>query len=187
MIRAVIYDHTGVVTGARAGQQASVLKDVKNKNHIITDEPCAPGTHYVRDGELRPLPPKPHPVCQWDNVEETWQTPLDALREHKWAEILEHRNAAELAGFQYGEHTLDSDRTSQSRITAAATWAMNDADVVLDWVTKHNHTITLTATQIQEMAVKLGEHIVACHQHARQLKQQLQAASTVEEIHQIHW
>lgn len=187
MIRAVVYNHNGEITSVRSGSEASVMKHMTGKQYLITTENCAPETHYVKDEKIKPYPEKPHDVCVWDNHTESWQTPLDPMREHKWLEIKHLRNIAEQGGFEYDGNIYDSDPISQNRILGAAQWASLDSSLVLEWMTSENQLVELNAEKIQELAKALGQHIVHCHNTARQKKQEIELASTVEEIQAIEY
>lgn len=109
----------------------------------------------------------------------------------KWARIKALRDAAEEAGFVWDGSTFDSDKTSQSRIQGAAQLAtlaqMTGSPFSIDWTLADNTVRTLTAADMIAVGTAMGVHISTQHAIGRIKRQQIDAATTPEELDAIQW
>lgn len=118
---------------------------------------------------------------------------LDELKEQKRIEINHSRDAAEQGGFEYMGKVFDSDQVSCQRISTAAQalQLMNlgeGSDIpVITWTCADNSTIDLTASDLAGLVIALMEHSNSCHQKATELKEQVEKATTEEELNAISW
>lgn len=116
---------------------------------------------------------------------------LDELKVQKRIEINRVRDAAEQGGFEYLGKIFDSDIVSCIRIQGAAmsmqAVAMTEQTPTITWTCKDNTTIDLTAQELMELSVSLAQWSNTCHQKATELKKQIEACTTVEELEQIKW
>lgn len=121
------------------------------------------------------------------------EKPLDDLKAEKRVEINKARDAAEQGGFEYMDKIFDSDPVSCQRISCAAQSMAaieveeGEPEPVIVWTCQDNTTIPLTASRLQGLVVALAMHSNACHQKASELKAQVEAAETAEELNQIVW
>lgn len=116
------------------------------------------------------------------------QVSLPDAKQQARANINAARDAEEVAGFAAYGKTFDSDKTSQQRILIAA----NTAQVVgssftIDWTCDDNSVITLDYAQMLGLPVIMAQAGNALHQKARTLKEQIDAATTLEEINAVVW
>lgn len=112
---------------------------------------------------------------------------LDEHRAIKISQINAARDAALVAGIEYGGHVYDSDAKSVQRITGAVVLAMADANFSTGWVTKDNTIVTLTAADVIALGQAAASHEAGIIFKARQLKDQVLAATTRAEIEAITW
>ena len=119
------------------------------------------------------------------------QRPLEELKLEKRAEINAARDAAEQGGFEYMGKIFDSDPISCIRIQGAAQsmQAAVTAEVVptITWTCQDNSTIELTAQELMGLSVALAEWSNQCHIKATTLKEQIETATSEEELEQIKW
>ena len=117
--------------------------------------------------------------------------PVDKAKRFKRAQINAWRNEKQWAGVVTPSGTFDSDPESQRLLNGAVVMAQialaNSQPFEIGWTMKNNVTITLDALQLIEGGMLVGQHISICHATARQLKLDLDAAQTVEEIEAIVW
>lgn len=143
---------------------------------------------------------------EFDKIEETTDTytlingkyqltltPLDNLKIKKKEEINRARDKAEQGGFEYIGKVFDSDQISCQRISTAAQ-ALQFMDLnesgsipVITWTCADNSKIDLTASDLAGLVIALMEHSNSCHQKATELKEQIDAAETKEELDNIKW
>lgn len=143
---------------------------------------------------------------EFDKIEETTDTytlingkyqltltPLDHLKTKKKEEINQARDKAEQGGFEYMGKAFDSDQISCQRISTAAQalQLMNLSESgsipVITWTCADNTTIDLTASDLAGLVIALMEHSNSCHQKATELKEQIEKATTEEELNAISW
>jgi hypothetical protein len=132
----------------------------------------------------------PHLGWVWDDASLSWidGRTLAELKAAKWEEIKDARSVAEYGGFVWEDSVFDSDPSSQQKIIGASQMAsLNPATFLIDWTLADNSVRTLNATEMNAVGVALGEHVNAQYVHARELRQQIEAATTKEQVALIHW
>ena len=117
--------------------------------------------------------------------------PLEELKLEKRAEINAARDASEQGGFEYMGKMFDSDIVSCIRIQGAAQ-SMQAAIMAqevqkITWTCQDNTTIELTAQELLGLSVALAEWSNQCHIKATSLKEQIENATSEEELEQIKW
>lgn len=142
-----------------------------------------PEYQYVRDGLVRNMPPRPSVHHVFDHSARTWIDPrtLDQLKDAKWEEIKDARDAAEFGGFAWQGSIFDSDQISQGRITGAVQLARMDAAYQVDWTLADNSVVQLDAEQMQGVGAALGAHVSAQHSRARVLREEIYAPDMTAE------
>jgi hypothetical protein len=119
------------------------------------------------------------------------ETPLETLKRKKWMEIKNYRNQTEFGTFTWNNHVFDGDQLSQQRIGQAvqqATLSKSlDIPYTQEWTLHDNTTVTLSADDMVAVALAMGEHINAAHDKSRALRDQLDLATTPEEVALINW
>lgn len=119
------------------------------------------------------------------------QKSLEELKAEKRTEINQARDKAEQGGFTYLGKMFDSDQVACQRMSMAAQ-AMQVAMMAketptITWTCQDNTTIDLTAQELLGLCVALAEWSNTCHEKATELKKQIEACTTVEELEQIKW
>jgi hypothetical protein len=96
------------------------------------------------------------------------------------------RTEAELAGFNFSGHPLDSDRDSILRIANAAASAISSILTQQPWATawrcKDEHDLPLDATGMLGLQAALAQHGQACHTASTTIGAEIDAAETQEEV-----
>ena len=114
--------------------------------------------------------------------------PLEELKSQQKEEINQARDSAEQGGFEYKGKMFDSDQVSCQRISIAAQAMANASDdATITWTCQDNTTVDLNKTQLAELVAALAAWSNTCHQRATELKAQIDAAQTVEEVEKITW
>lgn len=119
------------------------------------------------------------------------QPDIVELRANKWAQIKAERDRLEQSGVPYLGKILDSDTVSVQRIAIAVQAAQAaiaaGQPFTLEWTTQDNTPLTMNAGQVVGMSVALAMYSDSLHQAARALREQIEAAETVEELEVISW
>lgn len=106
---------------------------------------------------------------------------LAAKREAKIKLVKEIRNHLETRGFSYMGKVIDSDSDSVRRITVASMAAMAAQAAgqlfVITWTCADNSPLVLNASQMIGMPVAMAVAGSALHEHARNLKEQIENAT----------
>ena len=131
---------------------------------------------FVNIGE----PPSPHHT--FDYTTKQWIDPrsLDEIKAQKWAEIKQQRDQLEFGGFEFEGNVYDSDQVSQGRILGAASAGVDQV-----WTLAGNTTVSLTASQLQQLYAALQAHIASVHERGRIARQLIFDAETKEEVEAI--
>jgi hypothetical protein len=160
-----------------------------------------PLLHYVWDGHVRDFTAaqvqrrsaRPGPWCLWSMVEMDWidqRAPGVALAEAKaatWNAIKAARDAAISAQLSTEFGNFDAGPCSRAAMVEALAlggWAGEDT---INWTTADNQSVALTPAQLSAVARLLAQRTQACHDQARQLRQQIDAATTTAELAAITW
>jgi len=116
---------------------------------------------------------------------------LEDLKQVKRQQINAERDRIEQSGFLFNGYLLDSDIHSIQRIAVAAQaaqWAINTGQVnAVNWTCADNSVITLTAAEVITIPSVLAQHSANLHHIARQLKDQVDAAQTIDQLNNIVW
>lgn len=137
-----------------------------------------------------PIGDAPSPVHVFNWVTKQWEDPrtLQDLKDAKWEQIKSARASTEVGTFSWNGHVVDADL---GRISGAATRvliAQALGQFYSDtWTLADNSTIPVTGADIFSMGAALGEHVSACHVHGRLLRQQIENATSKEEVEAITW
>ncbi len=127
--------------------------------------------------------------------EQAWQAgALDRAKLAKRNQINAARDAEEAAGFDYLGKRFDSNAQAIKRLYGAAMAAqaamaggVHPGDVMVTWTTADGSTIDLTYQQAAGVPVVMAQVATAMHVKAKTLKEQIEAAETVEDVEEVQW
>jgi hypothetical protein len=143
-----------------------------NSTKEVKQKPDAPSLHHVFN----------YTTKQWEDPRT-----LQDLKDAKWATIKQARSASEYAGFTSDGSTFDSDAISQNRITGAVTLAQMSSTFSIDWVLADNTVRTLNQSDMLAVGAALGAHVAAIFAKGVLLREQIEAATTAEEVAGVVW
>lgn len=114
---------------------------------------------------------------------------LQDKKESAWDVVKLQRDAREFGPFTYNGNTFDGDEAAQRRINLAVLGAQSalasGQPWSIDWTLADNSVVTLSAGDIVGVAEALGASIASAHEWARGLREQIDAAQTVEQIESV--
>ena len=112
---------------------------------------------------------------------------LDEVRQAKIAQIDRARDTALEDGFIFNGVRYDCDDLSVQRITGAAVLGILNPAFVTPWITFDNSVVTLTAADLAGLGAAAAVHVATQLFKARALKDEVLAATTVEQVSAINW
>ncbi len=126
-----------------------------------------------------------------DNMDEL----IAKCKEEKWEEIKKARNTQEQSGLPFKDSVLDYDLISVTRLTQARDGLkeaidknlLSESDASVVWTMQDNSTMVLSYDDLKSIpliAINFSNYL---HEKARELREQISAATTVEEIYSLKW
>lgn len=126
-----------------------------------------------------------------DNMDEL----IAKCKEEKWEEIKKARNMQEQSGLPFKNSVLDYDLISVTRLTQARDGLkeaidknlLSESDASVVWTMQDNSTMVLSYDDLKSIpliAINFSNYL---HEKARELREQISAATTVEEIYNLKW
>ena len=112
---------------------------------------------------------------------------FDELKTAKRGEIAAARYTAETGGCSVDGVTIATDRGSQALLTAAVVSARLDPEFKTRWKCADGRFVTLDAFQLRAIGDAVIAHVEACFARESELCEQIDAATTPEELDAIRW
>lgn len=116
---------------------------------------------------------------------------LETARINKWNNIKTYRDKQEYGGFIWNGSPFDSDPQSQSRIQGGVQLAIlaqqANQPFSITWTLQDNTSRVLNGDDMIAVGQALAAHVQNIHTIGRVLREELNAATTVEEINSIVW
>jgi hypothetical protein len=165
-------------------------------------------THWVNeDSELVPYTEEQREAksafvlgCVWSNVTMSWEPldgfdPLQIARENKWKQIKRARQAAIDAPLDTPYGVFDSDEKARMNITNSAQLMQTMANALqpggavptIDYTLYDNSEAELTAGQMVEVGLLLGQKVQQAFATGRALRIQIDEATTLAEVASVVW
>ena len=183
MMRYIIAPTGQIITAFSGDAQMVALNTASDAVYIDTDLNVPMSDYYDFDQyRFVSIGEAPTPHLTFDYRFKQWVDgrTLATAKEQKWHELKTLRNNAEFGGFVFEGNTYDSDQISQGRIFGAAMYEQSQV-----WTLADNSTIDLTAAQMRQLCLALQQHVAAAHERGRYARQQLVAATTIDEVDTI--
>jgi hypothetical protein len=114
------------------------------------------------------------------------ERPLDEIKTWAKSRVNARKDRAETGGFVFATKLIDSDRDSILRIANAATTAAmalsTNSEFAVMWTCADNTDLPLDAQGIVDMQAALSAHGHRCHLRARELKNRIDSAQSLQDI-----
>lgn len=112
---------------------------------------------------------------------------LSQAKDAKLAELAEARWETETGGLTLPDGTvIKTDRESQGLLTGASLYVLQNASATVEWKGA-NDWVTLTASDLQGIAMLVRNHVQGCFSKERELGAKVEACKSLEEIEAISW
>lgn len=201
MMDFLIYDDAGSILRCGSCPEAMVDLQAQPGEHMLPTSATG-DRHYVAGGEVRAFTDqeffaKTNLPAGW-----VWTMPgriaVDArsvgdAKSAAWERVKAARHAVEHGGFTFDGGRYDSDVRSAQRITAASQSALAQvrgaaaASYSVNWILADNTIRTLDGAGIIGLATALAAHANAAFTVSSALREQIAAATTVEQLDAIQW
>ena len=173
----------------------------------LMDEVEASNGGFIYFGEVDPLtqyhdvvinapvalPERPSPNHRFDYSTKAWTDTRtsDDHKSAKWKEIKRQRDAAEFATFTYNNMEFDGDLDAQRRLAAYISVSKSSIAAgqpfEAEFTLANNTNVTLTAQDFVGIELAKVLAVAATFNHASALRDQIDAATTVQEVEAITW
>jgi hypothetical protein len=190
MIRAaVFYNDSGEIVSCKTGSEGGIYLTAESSvfNHIFFEDVPDTDHKYVENEQLVDMPAQPNEFYEFNFSTKSWDLDFSLAQEDKWRHIKKSRDAEEFGTFEWSGHTFDCDEVSQRRIQGAVQLAALDNTTEMDWTLADNSSQTFNSTELQQIGQALGAHVNACHVKARDIRAQINTATTEAELDVISW
>lgn len=111
---------------------------------------------------------------------------LDELKAQKLTELKNIRDTEEVEPISYQGNRYDYDDKARDRINAAII-ALNISGQSIEWTTADNTNVAVTAQDLRNIIAAVALRSNALHVKYRNLKEQVLACTTAEEVAEIVW
>jgi len=180
------HDESGNITAVQSGPEGALAEPeglflaYEGEEEVTTD-------WYIKDGVPLLKPEAPSPTHVFNTTSEAWEISLVGAKANAWERVKQSRHYAEFSTFTLNDQTFQCDEQSQQRIMSATQQGQLDSTISITWTLADNATQVFTGTEYLQVGKALSEHVVACHLKASSLRQQIEEASTQENIDAITW
>ena len=111
---------------------------------------------------------------------------LDELKAQKLTEFKAIRDAEEVNPIEYNGNLFDFDDKARDRINSAII-ALSITGQSIEWTTADNTNVTVTADDLRGVVANVAVRSNNLHIKYRELKEQILACTTKEELENISW
>lgn len=113
---------------------------------------------------------------------------LEAAKDRAWTSIKAARAAAEEGNFTYDGGLYQADKVRINGAVQLAVLAKSSgAPFSETWTLVDNTTRTLSADQVIQLGIALGQYVSELYAKGRALRQQINEAGTVDAVQAINW
>ena len=112
---------------------------------------------------------------------------LEQIKAEKIADFKERRNAEETSLLEYDGNIFDVDKEFSLPRIQVAMAAIEGTDTTISWTTADNNTVSMTYTDFSNLLKAMAYRSDLLHIKYRQLKEQIGACTTVEQVQAICW
>jgi hypothetical protein len=135
------------------------------------------------------LPVKPHSDYKFDYVNKQWIDPrnLDKVKAQQWVSIKSKRDEVEFGPFEYNGMIFDGDIDAQRRLNTYAAISKDDDQFIAMFILANNTRVELTAIDFINIQKTKVAQVAQAFDKAALLREQIQAATTKEQVENILW
>jgi len=170
--------------------QCSVQDDELENGGVYFDSICFQECYLVGAQRIE-VPARPSQAHTWNWVTKQWDIDIELLRVGKLIEIKASRDSAEYGLFTYSGYTLDGDSDAQRRLAGLVSPAKAaiaaGVTFTKEFTLADNSIVAFTAEDFVGIEMAKIWQVDAAFTKYRELRVQVLAAETVEEIESVTW
>lgn len=131
---------------------------------------------------------KPYSIAMDGTLYETppYVPPLEEVQAAKLSELKTTRDTLETEPIEYNGNRYDYDDKARDRINAAII-ALDITGQSIEWTTADNTNVAVTAQDLRNIIANVAVRSNILHVKYRELKEQVLACTTAEEVAEIVW
>lgn len=118
-------------------------------------------------------------------------TTIEIAKARKWMSIKAVRDRLEFSTFTWNGLVFNTDPTSQARIAGAVINAMAakslNQSYSVEWTLSDNTSYVLDIDNVIALGQALAAHVQALHAKSREIRAEIDNATTIEEVEAIQW
>lgn len=142
--------------------------------------------HALQGEMIIPVETPPEPISMDNDIPIYGNVNIDILKQGKLWQLADARWREETAGFTYKGHEFHSDRESQDRFFQAYMASLSDPNFTVTWKTKDSW-LEMTASDFITLYNEFQTFFQGLYQKEKALQEQVEAATTIEELNAIEW
>ena len=142
--------------------------------------------HTSQDEIIIPVETPPEPISFDDDIPVYGEVDMDTLKQGKLWQLADDRWREETSGFIYNGYEFHSDRESQDRFFQAYMASLSDPSFAVTWKTKDGW-LEMTASDFITLYNEFQTFLQGLYQKEKSLQEQVEAATTTEELNEIEW
>ena len=142
--------------------------------------------HTSQDEILIPVETPPEPVSFDNDMPIYGDVDIEILKQGKLWQLADSRWREETAGFMYNGYEFHSDRESQDRFFQAYMASLNNPNFTVTWKTKTGW-LEMTANDFITLYNEFQTFLQGLYQKEKLLQEQVEAATTIEDLNAIKW
>lgn len=150
----------------------------------FTDEEYAKAAEYCNETQLATIEDK----GEYYEVVEIPAPSLEELKAIKLETLKATRDSLEVEPIEYNGNNFDYDEKARDRINAAIiSLELLGADATLSWTTADNSEAIVTANDLKMVIANVAIRSNELHVKYRTLREQVDNATTADELNAINW
>jgi hypothetical protein len=142
--------------------------------------------HASRGEQVLPVETPPEPISADGDMPVFGEVDFETLKQSKHWEIADKRWRTETSGITVAGVEIATDRESQALLMGVVLAAQNDPEYIINWKAKNGWAV-LDAATILAVADAVRTHVQACFDREKKLQDQIESATTVEELEAVKW
>ena len=143
--------------------------------------------HASFDEYIMPIDEFPEPISWGNDGNPVYgSADINSLKRGKLQELADARWREETSGYMYNGHEFHSNRESQNRIFQAYMASLSNPNFTATWKTKTGW-LEMTANDFITLYNEFQTFLQGLYQKEKVLQEQVEAATTIEELEIIKW